>query len=72
MSLWALSGTRTPEQEHVLETKRLDYRDPLKILMTLESRAVDDLMDIDPLTNEEPRLNKSQITYVRMFVERHI
>ena len=72
MSLWASSGTRTPEEQFALDNKRVDTRDPLKILISLEDKAVNEIITLDPLDDEPIKLNVRQQYYVRNFINSHI
>ena len=72
MSLWAKSGERTPEEQFALDNKRVDTRDPLKILLSLEERAIGEIVTVDPLNDEPERLNVRQQYYVRNFIDKHI
>ena len=72
MSLWAQSGTRTPEQQYVIDSKSIEHGDPLKVLLALERQAIDDLLPSDPLNDDPPHLNLQQQTYVRLFIDRHV
>lgn len=78
MSLWAISnyGMQRPDsdkddQDNKLENARVDYRDPLSIMLTLETQAINNLRPFDP-TEGDRRLNKAERKYISNYIKAHI